>query len=534
MNESKCWQELEVQRKALDMVLAIDHVRDVAAQPAGIFSGVTAVMGEQFGAGICALYLVDQETGTLRLKVIQERDARWQAYHAYVAQDVAQRVLDDQEVSVWSVEAAAPAATLHLAEVPVFMEERPLGVLLLGRLDAPFDAADVQLLHIAESQMDSAIIQAHVAHELAQRNKELETIYRVDHIRDQNLPFDRMLDVVLEELCAVIQAEIGFVMLYNHEGQQLELRAITDQDFLYAPAHHALLHRLAAEAVETCALVSRVMEAEQCAVMCVPLILRDEIIGVFGAVNRGAQRKFTSAERRLLLAIVSQMDTAILESLERRQLRSVLGRSIDQRVLERLLENPNVDLLEGERTVLSVLYADLRGSTALATRLDPELLVDFINAYLSQMTELVISHEGTLDKFVGDEVMALFGAPLPQPDHALRAVRVGLAMVAAHRGVVEKWRARGIETAGLGVGIATGEVVVGEIGCQRRTDYTIIGHAANLGARICSAAQAGEVLISAETYELIKEAVIAEPRPGMVFKGLEQPVTVYAVSRVVS
>ena len=197
-----------------------------------------------------------------------------------------------------------------------------------------------------------------------------------------------------------------------------------------------------------------------------------------------------------------------------------------------MIANPDVDFLEGERSVLSVLYADIRGSTTLAERTDPELLVEFVNDYLGRMTEVILSHEGTLDKFVGDEVMALFSAPFPQPDHALRAVRVGLEMQATHQTVIQDWQARGFKAAPIGVGIATGELTVGEMGCPRRTDYTVIGRAANLGSRICGVAKAGQVLVSQATYELIEGEVEAVPITGLRLKGVEHDVTVYHVTRI--
>jgi adenylate cyclase len=267
-------------------------------------------------------------------------------------------------------------------------------------------------------------------------------------------------------------------------------------------------------------------------VLCIPLILNDEIIGVLGVVNRYGPRGFRSDDRRLLSAIGSQMDTAIFESLERRRLRQVLGRSVDPRVMERLLANPDVEFLKGERSVLSVLYADIRGSTSLAERTNPGLLVEFINDYLGRMTEIILSHEGTLDKFVGDEVMALFGAPFPQPDHALRAVRVGLRMQEAHQETIDAWRARDLEPAPIGVGIATGELTVGEMGCPQRTDYTVIGRAANLGSRICGVAKAGQVLISHATYNLIKDQVEATPVRDLYLKGVDHAVTAYHVTNI--
>jgi adenylate cyclase len=262
-----------------------------------------------------------------------------------------------------------------------------------------------------------------------------------------------------------------------------------------------------------------------------PLILNDQIIGVIGVANSHALHGFSADDRRMLIAIGSQMDTAIFESLEQRRLRQVLGRSVDPRVMQRLLASPDLDFLKGERSVLTMLYADIRGSTRLAEETDPELLVGFINHYLGRMTEIILAHEGTLDKFVGDEVVALFGAPFPQEDHALRAIRVGLAMQLAHREIIEIWQERGVEAAPIGIGIATGELIVGEMGSSQRSDYTAIGRAANLGARICSAAKGDQVLISQATFDLVKDKVEATPITGLQLKGVAGDVTAYEVSR---
>ena len=536
--------QLQLKQKELDIVLAIDQIRDGTQGPFVMLSGIVNIVAGLFAVDLCLLYLINQETNALELKVMNERNRGWQQLEAEVLQDVAPQAFAQHRVTIWTAAdvlppeiAAKVPATLQFAVVPIFMEAQdlPLGLLLLTRSASPFTEDDVQLLETAESQIDSAVIQAYTYHELAQRNKELETIYRFDRIRDQHLPFDEMLDVVLTELCAVIQAEMGFVMLYNQEGERLEMRALTHEDLLRDVDAYRDINKLANTAMAKAELQCfRSAAGSGCAIMCVPLILRDEIIGVFGAVNRDPQRNFTSDDRRLLYAIVSQMDTAILEGMESRQLRRVLGRSLDPHVLERLLATPNVDILEGERATLTILYADLRGSTNLAERTEPETLVDFVNDYLSAMTEELLAHHGTLDKFVGDEVMALFNAPLPQPDHALRAVRVGLAMQVRHQALIQQWQAeRGIVAGGIGVGIATGEAIVGEIGCEKRTDYTAIGRPANLGARICSAAKSGEVLISERTYQLIKDRIAADPVPGRHFKGIEDAVTVYRVLRII-
>jgi adenylate cyclase len=127
--------------------------------------------------------------------------------------------------------------------------------------------------------------------------------------------------------------------------------------------------------------------------------------------------------------------------------------------------------------------------------------------------------------------MALFGAPFAQPDHALRAVQTSLEMQAAHRALMARWQEeRGIETATVGVGIATGEAIVGEMGSSQRTDYTAIGRTVNLGARICSLALPGQIIMSPATYDVVKGAVDVTPIPDQTFKGVAQHVTVYIVT----
>lgn len=539
MEKAELKKRLAFKRKALDIVLAIDHIRDISPEPEDIFSGLVQAMCDHLQVDVCLLYVQDRETGALALQAMRERDETWRDIAVALSETCMRAAMREGEIALWEAADVLPPdmasrlpATFRIAAIPVFLHEKPLGLLLMARNAPIFDEDEVQLMYLAETQIDSAIVQAYTHHDLMQRNKELETIYHFDHIRDRHLPFDEMLDVVLQELCQVIDAEMGFVMLYDKDGKQLEMRAVTDDELMHKVDYYETITRVSNMAIHRAELISEDNETPRCMLIAVPLILRDEIIGVFGAINRRPQHHFTGDDRRLLRAIVSQMDTAIFESLERQRLRRVLGRSVDRRVLDRLMAHPNVDILQGERVLLTVLYGDLRGSTQLAQQLVPETLVDFVNDYLSRMSQVLDAYEGTLDKFIGDEVMALFSAPLTQPDHPLRAARVGLAMQKAHQQLLVDWAARGVKGAALGIGIATGEVIVGEFGCERRTDYTIIGHTANLGARICGLAKAGEVLISQETYDLIKDAVEVAPQPGVHLKGIEAPVTIYSVNRV--
>lgn len=533
--------QLDIQHKKLNLIHAIDYIRDTVAEPSKMLTSIVNTLTDHLQADLCVLILIDQETGQPEMKTVNDRSHKLGQIGRVITRDLAERAVNLERAVIWEAKEVLKlthldqfAASLQLAAVPIIMnEDKRLGALLIARSYPTFSESDLELLSTAESQIDSAVIQGYAHNELQQRIRELETIYRIDHIRDQSETVDEMLNAVLEEVCSVIKAEIGFTMLYNQSGHRLELRAATHYDLFEVSPYYESINRLSNESLEQAKLLYKNnLHNGLRSVMCMPLILNDQIIGVLGVVNRHAPTGFSSDDRRLLQAIASQLDTAIFESIERRRLQQVLGRSVDPRIMQRLLANPDVDFLKGERSTLTVLYADLRGSTLLAERTDPELLVGFINHYLGQMTEVILAHEGTLDKFVGDEVMALFGAPFPQADHALRAVRVGLAMQAAHQAVVEMWRDRGVPAPPIGIGVATGELIVGEMGCPQRADYTVIGRAANLGARICNVAQGGQLLISEETYDLVKDSIEATPLTGFQFKGVNREVVVYDVQRV--
>jgi adenylate cyclase len=532
---------LEQKERELSLIMALDQIRDTATDPNAMLAALMNALADRFNSDLCILSVAARESGELEVKTISHRGSRLRHFGADEVRRLAEHAYSAKTVVRWEPEdiqrqlsISNLPSDLHVAAIPVMMGPLTrLGAVVLARLGAAFTQDDLSLMRVAETQLDSAVIQGYAYYELQQRNKELEVIYRIDRIRDKHLPFDEMLNTVLIQLRDVAEAEMGFIMLYDRAGKRLDLRAYTHEDLLRTSPYAETVTRVSNESLEKASLVCmNDLPGELGSIMCVPLILNENILGVFGVANRQHGKPFDDEDRRLLNAIASQMDTAIFESLEQRRLRNVLGRSVDPRIMQRLLEASDTQFLKGERMIVSVLYADIRGSTSLAERTAPDLLVEFINDYLGSMTEVILAQEGTLDKFVGDEVMALFGAPFPQEDHALRACRVGLAMQEAYQGVMDRWADKGVERSPIGVGIATGELITGEMGSALRTDYTVLGRAANLGARICSAAHGGHVWISQATYDLVADRVISQPVTGLEMKGVAGLVTAYHVTRV--
>jgi len=220
------------------------------------------------------------------------------------------------------------------------------------------------------------------------------------------------------------------------------------------------------------------------------------------------------------------------ERVERRQVSEIFGRFVSAEVRDAIvdlaLENPDLVQPGGRQMEVSVLFADIRGFTAIAERLPPAEVVEVLNQYLDSMEAQVFEQRGTLDKYTGDGMMVLFGAPLEQPDHAERAVRAALGM---QRAAAEVSRQRGDAgpTMTYGIGIATGPAVVGHIGSQRRLDYTAIGDTVNLAARLEGVAPPGAVLVNRATVDAVGDAAVFEELEPVRLKGKAEPVPVYKV-----
>lgn len=250
---------------------------------------------------------------------------------------------------------------------------------------------------------------------------------------------------------------------------------------------------------------------------------------------------FQAANANLMLPLVPVLaafggSTLLLLGLEaammkkdRSRVVSVLGRYIARPVLERLVDTDKSAPASTERRELTIFFSDIRGFTAWTERAEPDEVAARLNEYFAAMTPLIERHCGTLDKFIGDCVMVFFGAPAADEKHALHAVQMALDMQQEMTRLNESWRKRGYDPLHIGIGIHTGFVTVGNFGSSDFLDYTVIGRAVNLAARIESQAEGGKVLISARTHSLVRDEVKTQPHPDLVLKGIPDPQVVWEV-----
>lgn len=220
-----------------------------------------------------------------------------------------------------------------------------------------------------------------------------------------------------------------------------------------------------------------------------------------------------------------------IEGREKRQVSRLFGRYVSKDVYSQLMADPARAQLGGQRREMTVLFSDMRGFTTLTEQGQPEVIVRTLNEYFTRMVDLVFLHKGTLDKFVGDMVMALFGAPLDDADHADHAVEAALDMVAELGRLNERWRAEGRAELDIGIGINSGSMIAGNIGSEAIMSYTVIGDAVNLGARLESLnKQYGtRIIISDATRQQLKRRYVLRPLGDVVVKGKSQAVSIFEV-----
>ena len=217
------------------------------------------------------------------------------------------------------------------------------------------------------------------------------------------------------------------------------------------------------------------------------------------------------------------------EGKEKRQIKNAFQFYLSKSVVDEVLDDPTKLSLGGEKRVCTVLFSDIRGFTTISERLAPEKLTALLNEYLTPMTNIVFKHEGTLDKYMGDAIMAIFGAPVAHPDHAARSCLTALEMMEKLEVLHADWRGVGLPELDIGIGVNTGPMSVGNMGSKVRFDYTVLGDNVNLGSRLegINKQYGTNIIVSEYTYNYAKDAIYARELDSVRVKGKRDPVKIY-------
>jgi class 3 adenylate cyclase len=293
-----------------------------------------------------------------------------------------------------------------------------------------------------------------------------------------------------------------------------------------------------------------VRRAQPRSLLVTPLVNQGRASGILYLENNLTAGAFTAQRIELLTLLSTQiaisLDNALLyEHLEdkvaertaqletRNQfIRQTFGRYLSDDVVRSLLETSAGTDLGGQKRRVTILMSDLRGFTSMSERLPPEKVVSIINNYLAAMTEVILAHRGTIDEFIGDAILAIFGAPTHADDDADRAVACALEMQRAIAAVNAGNRRDGLAEVAMGIGLNTGEVVVGSIGSEKRAKYGVVGAHVNLASRIQSYTAGGEVFVSESTRRAVAAPLRIDGEQRVHPKGVSEPITVYAVGGI--
>ncbi len=391
-------------------------------------------------------------------------------------------------------------------------------------------------------------------HELPISELSLQEFYAISTRLNQAVGFHDLLDLVVEEVLQLVPAQRGILFLNKrrrdasgHESEELVPMVV------YPPGQGdvTISRSIARKAVEDREVVltrdarldfagsESIISANIRSAICAPLLLPTNVIGLL-LVDSPGRDQFSERDRDLVASLASQAAVAIErarlheELLQQQQVRQNLERFLSPNVAQALAKYVAQygKLWEAQEEEVSVLFADVQGFTSLSERLSPHEVQDLLNEYLHEMTDVIFKYNGTLDKYIGDGIMALFGAPRlpdepPNNEHAFNAVSAGLDMQAAQLRLIDKLEPG--KAFNIRIGINTGVAYTGFFGTRHRLEYTVIGDTVNTAARLESAAEPGSVFIGDQTRNTIADAFLLQDMGELQVKGKSHLVRAYKV-----
>jgi adenylate cyclase len=405
-------------------------------------------------------------------------------------------------------------------------------------------AADVSELHTKDE----------LVNELTALKKKAETlvyIYELNKLLSSVFSMEDIFEKLSEMVFRLTQADRFFVLLKDANSENLSLLLAKFRDASLSETNEdisisktvldrVLSERVAmlssnAQADERLAMAHSILIEQVHSIICAPLVSQNEVLGVIYIDCRNPIQALAEEDLDLLNALAATVSMAIDNANVHNQLlkealaRVAYGRFMPEHVVNEILKNPGAFSLGGTNQIVTILFSDIRGFTSMAETMPPETLIQLLNKYFSAMTPLVFKHHGLLDKYMGDGMMALFGVPQPQGDAAINAINAAIEMQQRVITLNYELKSEGLPEIAVGIGINTGKVTVGYIGSEQRTDYSAIGDAVNLSARLEKQALASQIVISDMTLESTGGIFPVNYLADRAIKGKKDPVRLYEV-----
>jgi len=444
----------------------------------------------------------------------------------------------------------------------------------IGAYELMFESVDDSALQIRRADIPSAIENvlrggpADEVVEIPETGAARESRATIDRLQRENFLLRMLYDagkalhakLSTDDIAAEVMGlafrvegvERGFIMLFDEKG---ELTRQTEVRYRVAPAKEqpqiilsrSVLERMKTElqpilitdlsADERFSASESMMISGLRSAICAPLVARGRLAGVLYVDNLNKTSAFTQDELDVLTVVAAQAAAAIdsakthAELAEHAMQRSALERFLSPEVVEMIAAHPQEVKLGGVSQKVTILFADIRNFTSLSETLPPERIVEILNEYFTRVTDVIFDYGGTLDKYLGDGVMAVFGAPISKGNDAASAVRSAIAIQRLVNEMNRDAAARGWPRLGVGIGVNTGVVTAGNIGSPRRIDYTVIGDPVNVASRLMANARAGQTLISEDTARDLGPAPAFQLNrlAPLQVKGKSQPISVFSV-----
>jgi adenylate cyclase len=388
---------------------------------------------------------------------------------------------------------------------------------------------------------------------LERENYLLTVLYEAGKALHSKLALEHICEQVVSLACLIEGVERGFVMLFDENGEvvrQSEVRYRNPETSGSRPSEPQIilstrvLEMIRKERqpilIEDVSADERFSGSESLKIsglrsaMCAPLVGKERLFGILYVDNLERASAFTQEELNVFALVAAQAGAAIdnaaaHEKIAQQSLqRSALERFLSPEVVEMVVANPDIRL-GGVNQEVTVMFADIRGFTAMSEDMEPSRVVEILNEYFTRVTDVIFDNGGTLDKYIGDAVMAVFGAPISKGNDAASAVTSAIQI---QRLLIELNRdagARQWPELRVGIGINTGSAIAGNIGSPRRLDYTVVGDAVNTAQRLMTNAAGGQILISESTAKKLGKNFDLERLPELKVKGRSEAVPVFRV-----